>query len=151
MQPERHTEEKDRMKVGVITLMAAMLLALPALAGPPDCPLGGSGGDSDSDGIQLSCDNCSAAANANQEDTDGDGCGNRCDPDFNQDGVVAAADFSRLASNFGSLVPPASPNLDIGPEPLDNVVAAADFSNLAANFGGVPGPSGTTSGTTTCP
>jgi hypothetical protein len=109
------------------------------------------GGDSDSDGHEKTCDNCSNAKNVNQEDTDGDGCGNRCDPDFNQDGTVGAADFSRLAVVFGSAVPPASPNIDIGPEPLDNTIGAADFSNLASNFGGTPGPSGTTSGTTTCP
>jgi hypothetical protein len=135
------------MKVGVITLMAAMLLALPAMAGPPDC----TGGDSDSDGHELTCDNCSAAANAGQEDTDSDGCGNRCDPDFNQDGAVGAADFSRLAGVFGSPVPPASPNIDIAPEPLDGTIGAGDFSTLAGKFGGVPGPSGTTSGTTACP
>jgi hypothetical protein len=139
------------MKLGAITLMTAMLFALPALAGPVGCPESGTGGDADSDGIELTCDNCSAAANVNQEDSDSDGCGNRCDPDFNQDGTVGAADFSRLAVNFGSAVPPASPNLDIGPEPLDNTVGAADFSNLAVSWAGPAGPSGTTSGTTACP
>ena len=135
------------MKVGVLIFMTATLLALPATAGTEQC----TGGDSDSDGIQLTCDNCSAAANAAQDDTDSDGCGNRCDPDFNQDGTVGAADFSRLAVVFGSAVPPASPNIDIGPEPLDNTIGAADFSNLASNFGGTPGPFGRTSGTTACP
>jgi hypothetical protein len=66
-------------------------------------------------------------------------------------GTVGAADFSRLAVVFGSPVPPASPNIDMAPQPLDGVIGAADFSNLAVSFGGAPGPSGTTSGTTPCP
>jgi hypothetical protein len=147
MQLERLTQEKNHMKVGVISLITAMLLALPAFAGPPPC----TGGDSDSDGHQKTCDNCSNEKNPNQEDTDNDGCGNHCDPDFDQNGVVAAADFSRLAVAFGQTVPPASPNIDIAPVPLGSIIAAADFSKLAVYFGGTPGPSGTTSGTTACP
>jgi subtilisin-like proprotein convertase family protein len=42
-------------------------------------PLGCTGGDSDGDGVQSSCDNCSAIANSNQADTDGDGVGDACD------------------------------------------------------------------------
>jgi hypothetical protein len=109
--------------------------------------------DSDSDGFGDVCDNCTDSFNPDQIDTDDDRCGNRCDPDFNPDGVVGAADFSRLAVAWGLSVsvPPASPNLDIGPEPLDGVVGSADFSQLAVGFHGAPGPSGTTSGTTACP
>jgi hypothetical protein len=130
-----------------MTLLAALLLALPALAGTEVCE----GGDVDNDGVQHTCDNCSQNANASQTDTDLDGCGNRCDADFNQDGIVGAADFSRYAAQFGLPVPPADPNLDIHPDPPDGVIGAGDFSVLAGAFGGPPGPSGTTSGTTPCP
>jgi hypothetical protein len=72
---------------------------------PPD-PCAPFGGDADGDGICGIFDNCLAAANAGQEDTDGDGCGNRCDPDFDQDGVVGSTDFNRLAVAYASAVPP---------------------------------------------
>jgi hypothetical protein len=49
------------------------------------------------------------------------------------------------------LVPPADPNLDIGPEPLDGAIGAADFFIMGSSYGGPPGPSGTTSETSACP
>jgi hypothetical protein len=89
-------------------------------------------------------------ANASQTDCDSDGCGNACDGDFDQDSVVAVADFVSFAGVFGG----SSCVHDIGlpdpPEP-DGVIAVADFVNFAGMFGGSPGPSGTTSGTTACP
>jgi hypothetical protein len=148
MQPERLTEEKTHMKVGAITLMTALLLALPAFAGPPDPCLGAP--DTDGDGHTDPCDNCLLVPNVSQTDCDSDGCGNVCDGDFNQDGVTAIADFSSFAGAFGG----SSCIHDIGvpdpPQP-DGTVAIADFSRFAALFGGPPGPSGTTSGTTACP
>jgi hypothetical protein len=140
------------MKVGIITILAALLLALPAYAGPVD-PCDGGGGlpDADGDGFRDDlCDNCSLIANASQNDSDGDGCGNRCDPDFNQDGSVGIADFSTLSLNFGSAVPPGNPDTDLS-EPPDNSIGIGDFSTLSIFFGGAPGPSGTTSATTACP
>jgi hypothetical protein len=134
------------MKIGIITLITAALFALPVLAGPPVC----GGPDADSDGIQFTCDNCTARFNPDQIDTDGDGCGNACDPDFNQDGVVGAGDFGRLVVNFGSTVPPASPNIDMAPQPLDHLIGSADWFVLAASYGKAPGPSGTTSECVTC-
>jgi len=125
-----------------------VVFVVPAQAGPPDCCCGT---DTDGDTHFDLCDNCLLVANPDQTDSDGDGCGNRCDPDFNQDGVVGAADFAVLAVNYGSAVPPAAAYLDIGPDPLDGIVGAADFSKYASTFGGVPGPSGTTAGTTACP
>jgi hypothetical protein len=65
--------------------------------------------------------------------------------------MVGASDFNRLAPAYGSSVPPASPNLDLGPEPPDGVIGAADFNRLGIHYGSTPGPSGTTSGTTACP
>jgi hypothetical protein len=114
----------------------------------PCTPLGV---DTDADGIDDACDNCTLAFNPAQIDTDADGCGNQCDADFTQDGIVGAGDFFWLGQAYGSLVPPANPNLDIGPDPLDGAIGADDFYSLAVSFGGAPGPSGTTSGTTACP
>ncbi|MDH3588073.1 MAG: pullulanase-type alpha-1,6-glucosidase, partial [Gammaproteobacteria bacterium] len=50
--------------------------------------------DSDGDGIADAIDNCSELANTDQRDTNGDGFGNRCDPDFNNDGVVNFTDLA---------------------------------------------------------
>ena len=79
------------MKVGIISILTALLLALPAFAGTVDpCAGGGGAPDLDGDGYQDDlCDNCSLKANASQTDSDGDGCGNVCDADFDQNGVVA--------------------------------------------------------------
>ncbi len=67
-------------------LLFLLLLAAPAWAV-----------DSDGDGVADSQDNCRLVANPEQIDIDGDGLGNRCDPDFNNDGMVNFADLSRLA------------------------------------------------------
>lgn len=133
------------MKRAILSLMAAGLLA-----GLPFAATAGPCADSEPDGVCDAIDNCSARANATQTDTDGDLCGNRCDADFNQDGVIAAADFSSLVAAFGG--PGIPPGLqDIGQDPPDGIVAAADFSQLVADFTGAPGPSGTTPGTVACP
>ena len=107
--------------------------------------------DSDGDAVADADDNCLLKFNPDQIDTDADGCGNQCDADFTQDGTVGSGDFFRMAGAYGSLVPPASPNIDVGPDPPDGVIGAADFFILGTSYGGPPGPSGTTSGTTACP
>ena len=66
------------MKVGVITLMTAFLLALPlaAFAGAPACD------DTDSDGVcdtEAPIDNCIDTPNPAQGDLDSDGQGDVCD------------------------------------------------------------------------
>jgi hypothetical protein len=127
-----------------------VLIAAVALIGLPMAGFAGVAVDSDNDGIVDVLDNCSAKANASQNDADGDGCGNRCDQDVTQDGLVAILDFSQLALNFGSSVPPAPAALDFD-EPPDHLIAIIDFSQMSLAFGGTPGPSGTTSGTTACP
>ncbi|MES9994269.1 MAG: RHS repeat-associated core domain-containing protein, partial [Candidatus Thiodiazotropha sp.] len=53
----------------------------------------GSDGDRDNDGIADSQDNCSLHANPDQLDSDSDGYGNRCDMDFNNDGVTGKLDL----------------------------------------------------------
>lgn len=133
------------MKHGMIVLIAAV-----ALIGLPMAGWAGVAVDTDGDGVVDVLDNCVAKPNASQNDSDGDGCGNACDQDITQDGVVAILDFSALALAFGSTVPPANPALDFT-EPPDHIIAILDFSAMSLVFTGTPGPSGTTSGTTACP
>jgi hypothetical protein len=125
------------------TTLVLLLWGMPALAGPaPDFDL-----DTIADGV----DNCSEVANPAQDDTDGDGCGNLCDADYSQSGVIGFADFGQFASNFNVAGHP----LQQHSEPVDpvRVVGFADFGYFASVFN-VPnsvGPSGTTSGTAACP
>ena len=55
-----------------------------------------SGIDGDSDGVLDYLDNCSTDANPSQGDTDGDDYGNRCDGDFDNNGIVDSNDFNEF-------------------------------------------------------
>ena len=63
------------------TIFAVVITLL--LLGTPSFAL-----DSDLDGVEDEFDNCSDVVNYGQDDTDGDDCGNSCDADYNDDGVV---------------------------------------------------------------
>jgi len=143
MQPERFTEEKTLMKVGVITLMTALLFALPAWAGPA-CP----GPDTDSDGVNDVCDNCSAKANATQQDDDSDGYGDICDCDYDNDNACAGSDFLILGGNFGKSVPPCPAVVD---QDDDLACAGSDFLLFGGGFGQPPGPACGNPKGTPCP
>ena len=91
--------------------------------------------DSDGDSIVDSSDNCTMVANSAQRDTDGDGYGNYCDPDFDNDGFVNAADLAYMKANFFS----ADPDADLDGSGFVN---AADLAILKQMFFGPPGPSG---------
>jgi hypothetical protein len=91
--------------------------------------------DTDSDGILDYMDNCTLVSNASQLDTDNDGFGNICDPDFNNDGVVASADLAFFKPKFFSTDPDADLN-------GDGVVNAGDLKILKLFFFKPPGPSG---------
>ena len=99
--------------------------------------------DTDLDGVFDINDNCPLVANGplipdaggnSQRDTDGDGIGNICDPDFNNDGVVNAADLAYLKSHFFST----DPNADMNG---DGFVNAADLAILKNMYFKPPGPS----------
>ncbi len=134
-----------RLTVFAATL-AFLLWGAPAFAGTAP--------DGDGDRISDGLDNCSDDANAFQDDTDGDDCGNLCDADYSQDGVVGLVAFGEFVGafntnqenfcHFEATEPP-------GPVAGNCVVGLDDFGFFVANFNTVPGPSGTTDGTVACP
>jgi len=102
------------------------------------------GPDSDGDGVIDSSDNCILVANGPsipdvggniQLDTDGDGYGNICDPDFDNNLSVNAADLAYFKTKFFSVDPDADLN-------GNGVVNAADLAILKTMFFKAPGPSG---------
>ncbi len=64
------------------------------LADPPD---------RDGDGIADARDVCPDQPDPDQRDTDGDGIGNRCDPDFNNDGRVNFADLAYFTARSAEI------------------------------------------------
>lgn len=99
--------------------------------------------DQDGDGIPDDADNCILHANGplipdaggnSQLDVDGDNYGNVCDPDFDDNLIVNAADLAYLKSNFFTGDPEADLN-------GDGIVNAADLAILRAFFFKPPGPS----------
>ena len=66
---------------------------------------------------------------------DNDGYGNQCDPDFDNNLIVSAADLAFLKASFFS----SDPDADLTG---DGVVNAADLSIVKIMFFGPPGPSG---------
>jgi hypothetical protein len=127
------------------TTLVFLLWGTPALAGPVAMP------DFDGDAIADRHDNCSEVANPAQDDTDGDDCGNLCDADYDNNGVIGFSDFGQFAVNFNVADHP----LQQHREPVDpaRVVGFADFGYFATVFNvpGSIGPSGTTAGTVACP
>ena len=101
-------------------------------------------GDIDADGVTDSADNCLLKANGplipdaggnSQLDTDGDGYGNICDPDFDNSGIVNAADLAYMKTHFFTVDA-------LGDLNGSGVVNAADLAILKTMFFGPPGPSG---------
>ena len=99
--------------------------------------------DTDSDGVLDDADNCILVANGPNDpdaggnvqlDTDGDGYGNICDPDFDNSGVVNAADLAYMKTQF--FTNDADADLD-----GSGVVNAADLAILKTMFFQPPGPS----------
>ena len=91
--------------------------------------------DADDDGVVDSVDNCILVPNPIQRDTDGDGYGNYCDPDFDNNLIVNAADLAYLKSVFFTTDPHA--DLD-----GSGFVNAGDLAILKSFFFKAPGPSG---------
>jgi hypothetical protein len=134
------------MKVGIISILAALLLALPAFAGTEDC----TGPDTDTDGVVDMCDNCSADINPGQTDGDQDGFGDACDCDYDNNIACDGADFGAIVAVFGTVVPPTDCEYDYD---SNGAVAGADFGWFVARFGSspLPGPSCGNAPGTPCP
>jgi len=128
--------------IATMALMSLLVGAGPALGGNEVC-------DCDADGVVDTNDNCSIVHNPAQDDSDGDNCGNLCDADYNQNGLVSITDFGQFAICFGMTGCAGKQHV----EPISdaNIVNIADFGYFASAFGGTPGPSGTTAGTVACP
>lgn len=126
-----------------LTIFAATFAFL--LWGTP--AFAGSNPDFDLDGVGDVIDNCSEAPNPAQTDSDGDDCGNLCDANYDQGGLVGFGDFGAFTgSGFGT-----TNEVFNHTEPTSDTVGFGDFGFFTSNFGTVPGPSGTTAGTTACP
>lgn len=59
--------------------------------------------DTDNDGVADSVDNCTLRPNTDQRDTNNDGYGNACDPDTNNDGIVAFGDYAAWPPFFNTV------------------------------------------------
>lgn len=96
--------------------------------------------DTDGDGVFDSTDNCTLTPNPAQIDTNEDGIGNRCDPDINNDCVVAFIDFATFPSRFDSGV--GDPNYDENVDFDSNgSINFLDYLTMIQYFNQPPGPS----------
>ena len=97
--------------------------------------------DQDEDGVGDPEDNCLILANQDQLDTNLDGYGNLCDGDFNDDEVVAAADFNAFKQAYQTMQGGSGydPDIDLNG---DGAIAASDFTLFRDMYLEAPGPSG---------
>lgn len=98
--------------------------------------------DTDGDGVDDGCDNCTLAANPTQFDGDVDGYGNSCDADYNNTGLTTIADFVIFAATFPSALgfPAYRPDVDFNES---GAITIGDFAFFRRRFAlGAPGPSG---------
>jgi hypothetical protein len=91
--------------------------------------------DADNDSVCDDIDNCTLVSNPAQRDTDNDGYGNFCDPDFDNNLLVNAADLAFFKTLFFSTDQDA--DLD-----GNGIVNASDLAILKSMFFQTPGPSG---------
>lgn len=139
------------MKLSVMALMAGfcLVVGLPmaATAGPASSADG-----TDADGIGTDFDNCTRRPNPDQLDTDHDGCGDLCDFDWNNDGVIKAGEVSAANANFGAFPTVANIDCDAPPGPPffncvcdinhDGICKAGEIASIAELFSFRSGPSG---------
>lgn len=109
------------------------------LSDPTICDAASSA-DFDADGVPDRVDNCTTVFNPDQADTDRDGYGNRCDGDFNNDGITDATDGALLTSKLRTQRNGAGyqARLDIN---NDMVIDTWDVTLFNGLVGRAPGPS----------
>jgi len=134
------------MKISLMALVAGfcLVVGLPLVATAGPTP--GDTTDTDLDTITNVFDNCLNDANPDQKDVDHDGCGNVCDSDGNNDGVVNASDFTAFKSTYlkgdnGPLPDDVGYDADFDAT-CEGVVNASDFTVFKGNYLLVTGPSG---------
>jgi hypothetical protein len=141
------------MKISLVAVIAGFCLVvglpLAATAGPTP----GGPSAADGDGIEDFFDNCYLDSNADQKDFDHDGCGNACDSDSNNDGLVTVTDFTAFKATYlkGEGNPGYNANYDSN---CDGLITVTDFTAFKANYLQAAGPTGFPSAqrnTTACP
>ena len=121
--------KRSALRCALVALLFNTGLAVSALAA-----------DTDGDGVNNSVDNCLAVANPDQTDSDGDGCGNACDADYDQSGMVDATDFEHLRAVMGRRE--GDPNFDSGADHDDDGrIGGRDFVIFRNCMNRAPGPS----------
>ena len=105
-------------------------------------------GEHDGDGVPDRIDNCLMINNSTQDDTDQDDCGNLCDADYDNDGIVGILDFGQFGAAY---LTNDEEKIHIDGEVAGGTVGLLDFGGFAGLYLSVPGPSGTTIGTVACP
>ncbi|MBC8412839.1 MAG: DUF3466 family protein [Nitrospira sp.] len=104
--------------------------------------------DTDGDGIGNVCDNCVERANPDQRDTNSDEddnlyipgrqhYGNICDPDVNNDGIVAINDYIIWRNYAGQLVDDSNADMDLDG---DGAIWIGDLNVWRMHYGRTPGP-----------
>jgi hypothetical protein len=97
------------------------------------------------------CDNCKNICNTLQIDSNGDGCGNECDGDLNNDGIVGLPDYVLLTGKLNTTAPPTDAAYDLtgltgtacGAQGItipDGIVGLPDYVRLAGQLNNPPGP-----------
>jgi len=121
-------------------------LALDAVPEPPPAFL--ETADQDGDGVGDVDDNCVEVANPDQRNTNPgvDVFGNACDADFDNDGAVGIADFTKLSAQWDKrqgVDADFDPDVDIDG---DGAIGIPDFITLSKQWLLTPGPAGSRAG-----